>query len=74
MRVWMCDRCQAINSGGDSEALPDGWESRIMPVRGSEGARSSAARTLCTSCDDLLYKWMTSVEPYRKVGLAAENA
>lgn len=58
--VWRCDRCHAVSIDGTVDDPPDGWEQRSMPVRGSEGARSSMAQTLCGECDDALYAWFHS--------------
>jgi hypothetical protein len=56
-QVWQCDRCEAISKNGDVDDPPEGWERRSLPVRGSEGARSSMDSTLCMACDDDLYAW-----------------
>jgi hypothetical protein len=61
--VWRCDRCKTvseqglayIDNDGENEP-PDGWERRILPVRGSQGARSDEAYYLCSECDDDLYR------------------
>lgn len=55
--VWRCDRCKVVSNLGDVDDPPDGWERRVLPVRGSEGARSDGAYTLCGECDDALYAW-----------------
>lgn len=57
-QVWQCDRCEAVSKNGNIDDPPDGWIIRDMPVRGSEGARSSMAITLCMECDDRLYEWL----------------
>lgn len=57
--VWSCDRCDCVSSNGTVDDPPEGWVTRSMPVRGSEGARSSMEQTLCDLCDDSLYEWFT---------------
>lgn len=56
--VWQCDRCRRSSNAGSADDPPEGWEERLMPVRGSEGARSSMVSTLCDACDDQLYAWL----------------
>lgn len=56
--VWQCDRCYVSSRNGNIDDPPEGWVFRAMPVRGSEGARSSMDVTLCSSCDDSLYEWL----------------
>jgi hypothetical protein len=55
--VWRCDRCKAISDMGNVDDPPEDWERRVLPVRGSQGARSDAGYTLCRECDDDLYRW-----------------
>lgn len=56
-QVWQCDRCDVVSKDGNVDDPPEDWVTRSLPIRGSEGARSSMDSTLCTACDDLLYKW-----------------
>lgn len=58
MNAWRCDRCHKVSTFGDIDTLPPDWEHRNMPVRGSEGARSSGRVVLCDDCDDSLYRWL----------------
>lgn len=55
--VWRCDRCHEVSDMGDAETMPETWERRVLPVRGSQGARSDGAYSLCGECDDGLYAW-----------------
>lgn len=57
-QVWQCDRCRAVSRNGTVDDPPDGWEQRAMPVRGSDGARSSMRTTLCAYCDGALHEWL----------------
>lgn len=56
-QVWQCDRCHTISDLGNIDDPPDNWERRTMPVRGSQGARSSRDAVICADCDDSLYAW-----------------
>ncbi len=56
-QVWQCDRCDVVSRNGDVDDPPEDWVTRSMPVRGSEGARSSMDAHLCAECDDSLYDW-----------------
>ena len=57
-QVWQCDRCEIVSKAGNIDDPPDGWERRTMPVRGSQGARSSRDVVICDECDDDLYLWV----------------
>lgn len=59
-RVWMCDRCDKVSRSGDDDDPPEEWNNYDLPVRGSTGARSRMVRTICSTCDDSLYEWLTS--------------
>lgn len=56
-QIWQCDRCYRTSRSGDADDPPPEWVNRDMPVRGSEGAKSSMRQTLCDSCDQALYLW-----------------
>lgn len=56
--IWQCDRCDATSKDGNIDDPPDGWVTRTVPMRGSEGARGHQDYTLCTECDDDLYRWL----------------
>lgn len=56
--VWRCDRCKTVSDEGNVDDPPDDWERRVLPVRGSTGARSDAEFVLCAACDDSLYDWL----------------
>jgi hypothetical protein len=60
--VWRCDRCKAVSNAGNVDDPPETWEWRSMPVRGSQGARSSMDQVLCADCDDSLYEWLRAGE------------
>jgi hypothetical protein len=60
MNAWMCDRCQAVSRDGDIDDPPDNWRFQTMPVRGSDGARSTRNVVMCGDCDDSLYRWFTN--------------
>ena len=64
MNAWMCDRCQTASRDGDVDDPPTNWRFTPMPVRGSEGARSTRDVVICDVCDDSLYAWFG----YPKVG------
>ena len=72
--VWQCDRCDKVSDMGDVDDPPEGWERRTVPVRGSEGARSSAELVICAECDDSLYQWLHNGDDLEiKVGLAEQG-
>lgn len=54
----MCDRCKATSNAGDIDDPPPNWRFTPMPVRGSQGARSTRDAVICDDCDDSLYRWM----------------
>lgn len=56
--VWQCERCGQVSKLGSPDQLPEGWEIRSLPVRGSQGRRSSGQMALCDACDDSLYDWL----------------
>lgn len=60
-QVWQCDRCDKVDDTGNVDDPPDTFERRSMPVRGSEGARSSMDAVICQECDDSLYEWFRAV-------------
>lgn len=57
-RGWICDRCKQFSNGGDVDDPPALWVNYTMPVRGSQGARSTGSGTLCDSCYNSLYEWL----------------
>lgn len=62
MNAWRCDRCGAVSNAGDSEYPPENWQRKLMPVRGSTGARSNRDVVICADCDDSLYDWFVNAE------------
>jgi hypothetical protein len=62
---YQCDRCKAFGHAEYGEQRepgpfpPENWRQFSGPVRGSQGARSSQTYTLCDSCDDDLYRFLT---------------
>lgn len=71
-QVWQCDRCEVVSKNGNVDDPPDGWERRDVPVRGSQGARSSMTWVLCNECDDDLYLWCR--RGWMKDGLKVETS
>lgn len=55
--VWKCDRCGITSDLGDVDDCPEDWRPTTMPVRGSEGAKSTSEVVICADCDDSLYEW-----------------
>lgn len=60
--VWQCDHCEVVSNNGNVDDPPDEWVTRSLPVRGSQGARSSMDATLCAYCDDALYEWLRAMQ------------
>jgi hypothetical protein len=63
----MCDRCQAVSREGDTDDPPPNWRHALMPVRGSQGARSTRGVVICDDCDDSLYAWLVNPQAYPQV-------
>lgn len=57
-QVWQCDRCKVVSDMGNVDEPPEGWEEYRVPVRGSEGARSTMNMVLCSGCEDSMYRWL----------------
>lgn len=57
MNAWRCDRCGLVSGDGNVDDPPPDWRYTAMPVRGSQGARSTSDAVICDVCDDELYEW-----------------